>query len=337
MKGTEHHSGGHRKRGLRQEISTRIVRFAMPPAERERLEEVCRQSLVYLAAAGALSHEVRRTIAQAISVDIARHAPKLARLLARARAGKIDGFYIIDLPVDIEVARVLLLAITYAIGLAYNFSTQNGGELVMVLRPDPNSKDANTNSSSEEFKFHTDDAAIARSCRVDWILLYGIVNPPDTVTGYAPIAPVVARLSHRSRAVLFEERFRVRVPVSFKLGADIWTDPVAILSHSETGAIELAWPSYATQVVDDTDQEAADALAELEALVDQFMVHVPVDPGCMLAFSNFRGVHMRSRIGEGDRYILRTYARDSLADLREVTDSLGPIFDTQAVVAARRR
>jgi hypothetical protein len=333
---TEHRSGG-RERGRAEERNTRFVRFAMSVAEAERLDEVYRKYMVYLAAGGALDGAVHRTIAQAISVDLARHAPKLARQLARARAGEIDASYITGLPTDPEIARGVLLVITYAIGYAFNFSTQNGGKLVMELRPDPNSSQANTNTTTDEFRAHTDDAAIAGSCRVGWILLYGIVNPPETVTGYAPIAPVIKRLSHRTKQVLFEKRFTVRVPVSFKLGDDIWTDPVAILSLSDTGATEIAWPSYATKPVDERDQEALDALAELEALVDQTMVHVPVDPGCMLAFSNVRGVHMRSKIGEGDRLILRTYARDSLADLREVTQDDGPIFDTQAVIAARLR
>jgi Taurine catabolism dioxygenase TauD, TfdA family len=309
----------------------RVMNVTAHEHENQRLATICRQLMTVLASKTEVDRD--RVITQVVNSNLQSDAPTIAGELSRARGGEIDALYIKGLPTDPAIAPILILALTYALGMPFNYATQNAGALVMSIRPDRISKKANTNSTAEELGYHSDDAAVARAYRVAWISLFGLVNPPGTVTSYVPIAPVVERLSP-FKAALFDKRFRVRVPLSFNLGDDVWSAPTAILSNGEDGALEIAWSSFATRVVDEKDTEAKAALDELAAGLDAFAVRVPIDPGCFLTFNNLRGVHMRSKIGNDDRLVLRTYARDSLSELRAVTGADGPIFDTRAVVAA---
>lgn len=113
---------------------------------------------------------------------------------------------------------------THIMGKPFNYDTQNGGALVMELKPVKGSV-GNTNSTREDFAFHTDDAAIPRDARVEWLQLYGIVNPPNTMTGFAPTMDALNDLKASGTVdalvkALGEPRFRVRFPclVRFREG-----------------------------------------------------------------------------------------------------------------------
>lgn len=257
-------------------------------------------------------------------------APRLARALQRARAGDLDAVYVEGLPTEVAHARIVLLAMTHILGKPFNYDAQNGGALVMELKPVKGSA-GNTNSTRDDFALHTDDAAMPRDARTESINLYGIVNPPNTLTGFAPTMDALKELNATGTVdglvkALCEPRFRVRFPVSFGFEEEVWSDPCPILEIGDDGDIETRFPSYAVKPVNDDDFVAHAAIAVFLAAMERQVVNVPLDAGCFLTFNNSRGAHKRGVIGEGDRLVLRTYSARNLDLLREVTGEEGPIF-----------
>lgn len=269
-------------------------------------------------------------IGYAFVAKLKRVVPRLARVLERARAGNLDAVYVEGLPTELADARIVLLAMTYYMGKPFNYDAQNGGALVMELKPVEGSV-ANTNSTREDFALHTDDAAIPRDARVEWLQLYGIVNPPNTLTGFAPTMDALNELNASGTVdalvkALGEPRFRVRFPVSFGFQKEVWSKPCPIVEISENGEIETRFPSYAIKPVHDDDFVAHAAIAVFLAAMERHVINVSLDAGCFLAFNNNRGAHKRGAIGEGDRLVLRTYAIQNLDMLRDMTGEDGPIF-----------
>jgi len=258
-------------------------------------------------------------------------APSLARILEQAEAGEYDCVYITGLPKNKQIAPLLTAVLARMLGHLFNYKSQNGGKFVMEIVPDDNSKD-NTNTTRGEFDWHSDDAWVPREFRVEWICLLGVVNPPGTNTVYVPIQPVVAQLTQATREWLFSASASVRAPLSFGLGGDVWSGSRSILTQVADGAVEIAWPSYATRPVDPDDSTAVDALRELAEAVDRHSYSVAVDPGCFFALNNLRGLHKRTPIGPGDRLLYRVYARESLDRMRDATGEDGPIFDVTKLI-----
>ena len=256
--------------------------------------------------------------------------PRVVRVLERARDGDLDAVYVEGLPTELAHARIVLMSMTHVLGKPFNYDSQNGGALVMELKPVEGSA-GNTNSTREDFALHTDDAAMPRDARTEFINLYGIVNPPNTLTGFAPTLDALRELNASGLVddlvkALSEPRFRVRFPVSFGFDTEVWSDPCPIVEISEDGDIETRFPSYAVKPVHDDDFAAHAAIAAFRAAMERHVVNVPLDAGCFLTFNNSRGAHKRGAIGEGDRLVLRTYSARSLELLREVTGENGPIF-----------
>lgn len=264
--------------------------------------------------------------------------PRLVHALQRARDGNLDAVYVEGLPTNAASARIVLVAMTHVLGAPFNYDVQNGGALVMELRPVDGSE-GNTNATRGDFRTHTDDAALPRGARAAFINLYGLVNPPGTLTGFAPTAEALAALNASGSVValiaaLGEPRFRVRFPVSFNFAEEVWSDPCAIIELSADGDIDTRFPSYAVRPVDDGDYVAHAAISVFLAALERHFVNVPLDPGCFLTFSNNRGAHKRGAIGPGDRRVLRTYSARNLDLLRQMTGEPGPIFPMARIVAA---
>lgn len=257
-------------------------------------------------------------------------APETIRFLETLAKEENDAIYMTALPKAPIVARSLAVAFAHVLGVPFNYAPQNGGKLVMELVPEPTAG-AHTNATTGDFGAHTDDAAMPYAVRTRFISLYGLKNPPNTLTGYAPTYTALTAL-HRDETlsfvepVLHEERFEVRFPTSFGLPKDVWSGPMAILRDLDNGGLETRFPSYAVRPVDTADYEAWAAIAVLHAALTANTVHVPVDPGAYLAFNNARGAHCRGAVGDGDRFILRTYALPDLQALQAKTQVEGPIF-----------
>jgi len=269
--------------------------------------------------------------AQKFAEHIKRQIPRLFGALERLSQEDIDALFVTGLPHEVETARLTILAMTTVLGQPFNYKSQNGGELVMSLKPEDGSAN-NTNATRDEFEAHTDDAYIPRDARVNFIALSGILNPPNTLTGYAPLRDAAADLSHLMLARAQEDAFQVRAPSSFGLEAEVWSAPCPLIKFGPDGEIELRFPSYATRPVDRNSKEDWDVIRSLKAALDAHMVQFALNPGTFLSFNNFRGAHKRGAIGKGDRLILRTYAASSLATLRLVTGEAGPIFSVRPFI-----
>jgi hypothetical protein len=257
-------------------------------------------------------------------------APETIELVETLAQEKNDAIYMTALPKAPIVARSLAVAFAHVLGIPFNYAPQNGGKLVMELVPDPTAG-AHTNATTGDFGAHTDDAAMPYAVRTRFISLYGLTNPPKTLTGYAPTqTALIALRKHDTLSfvepLLHEERFEVRFPTSFGLPKDVWSGPMAILRDLDNGRLETRFPSYAVRPVEAADYEAWAASAVLHAALMAHTVHVPVDPGTYLAFNNARGAHCRGTVGDGDRFILRTYALPDLQALQAKTQVEGPIF-----------
>jgi hypothetical protein len=314
------------------EVGSRIGMFNVPTSEREALEEMMSRMLTLTE--GEFPEDLLRQqlLVEFVALGAFKTAaPGLARVLARTKAGRYDCVYITGLPKNKKVAPLLTAVLGRSLGQLFNYKSQNGGRLVMQIVPDDNSMD-NTNTTRAEFDWHSDDAWVLRDLRVVWICLFGVVNPPGTNTVYAPILPVLPHLSQVSREWLFSKAASVRAPLSFGLGADVWSGHRSILSRTSAGDNEIAWPKYATKLIDPNDPVAHGALHELAELIDRHAYSVAVDPGCFLALNNLRGLHKRTPIGPGDRLLYRVYARESLDALRQVSGESGPIFDIKKMM-----
>ncbi|MVA97993.1 hypothetical protein GN330_12135 [Nitratireductor sp. CAU 1489] len=259
--------------------------------------------------------------------------PHVSQLLRQAKNGKLDALYITGLPTDEVRAQLALLGMSRELGMLFNYSSQNEGRLIMELRPLQESA-ANTNSTRDEFDIHTDDAAMPREARTEFINLYGIQNPPGTLTSYSPVGDALLSLDREHKEVLSEPRFRVRFPISFGVGTDRWSQPCAIVTRGPSNEFELRFPSYATRPIASDDTLAAAALVALKTALNQRAVGMPLDPGCFLTFNNLRGAHKRGAIGSGDRLVFRTYSVRSLELLRKVTGQPGPIFPVDPFVTS---
>lgn len=222
----------------------------------------------------------------------------------------------------------MLLANSIILGKPFNYSGQCGGQLVMRLVPAAGSM-GNTNTTRDDFQIHTDDAALPRDARTEFINLYGIINPPGTMTSYAAAADAVSDLEPSLVDALREDRYSLRFPLSFGFGAEMWSSPAPILAGTDDD-LELRFPSYAVKPSRDGDSEALMAIEKLTEALNRHAVPFALDAGCFLTFNNSRGAHRRDAIGSGDRLVLRTYSARTLDFLQSITAQQGPIFSIES-------
>jgi hypothetical protein len=252
--------------------------------------------------------------------------PRLAQLLIRLRYEEdVEAVIVYGLPSEEDVVPLVALALSCMFGVPFNYREQLGGALAMRIEPKVGSAQ-NTNTTRDEFAAHTDDAAMPPELRVTWITLYGVRNPPHTLTGYASIRAALAGLPPQDGKPLWKPNYLIRMPLSFNLGDDIWSHARPLLSLDEQSLVSVAWPTYATRLADPGDADAAKALDQLRQFVDANMVFVSVSPGTFFAFNNARGLHMRTPIGPGERLVFRTYVRSDLDTLRRKSGIDGYVF-----------
>jgi hypothetical protein len=286
--------------------------------------------------AGGFPTDARQQVALAseLSAQLGILLPELASLLAAMRyEGQTEAMVIHGLPSQDDVAALIQLSLSLQVGEPFNYAEQLGGALAMRIEPKSGSA-ANTNTTSDEFAKHSDDAAMPENLRAIWINLYGIDNPLGTFTGYAPILPALEHCSTKSIDHLFSSEWQVRYPLSFGFGREVWSKPRPLLDQDEQGRVTISWPSYATRPACIDDLAAAEILAELDRALDREMSYVALSPGTILLFSNLHGVHMRTTVPEGkSRLILRNYIRPDLDALRAKSGHDGYVFGLPKLLA----
>ncbi len=305
-------------------IHGRPFRLSLTVGESARITRVARERIGDEAFPIDPLSQVR--LAQELAQMIELHVPRLAETLTRLRyEDDFEAVVIHGLPLEEELAPAVALALSCQFGVPFNYAEQNSGALAMRIAPRTGSA-ANTNTTRGEFEWHSDDAAMPESLRATWITLYGVFNPPRTLTGYVPIRAVLDHIAPNFCNALWEPRYSVRVPISFGLGENMWTDARPILAVDENDMVTVACPTFATKSSDPHDVEAKQAFDHFCSLLDRHATFVPVSRGTMLAFNNARGLHMRTAIGNGERLIFRTYVRPDLNALRSKCGHKGHIF-----------
>jgi hypothetical protein len=299
-------------------------------------EALIRAAIDYLAPLGGalpIYPSSQATVCKTFAVTILPKAcPALSELACRMKSGAVLCLYVTGLPVERSISALIATALGYLLGELFNYSSQNGGDLLMRITPTEWSA-PHTSTTREDFGFHTSDAIMAVEHRARFIGLYGMINPPETRTGYAAIGHAIAHVENRSLEILFEPRYTIRAPHSFHLPREFWSVPRAILNRGADGFVHVAWPTYATNLLHAEDTAAANALIELRESLENVVHNVKVDPGCWFALDNSRGLVRRSAIGSNSRLVYRTYSTESLAPLRNVTGEKGPIFNIEKVLS----
>ncbi len=312
-------------------MQTATNTLTITPRERNRIESAA-ANLLDRVGGFPSTPEGQGALAAEHAEAIEDHCPRLAQALARLRFERHCEYLVVNnLPTAEEVAPLVHLATSAFVGEVFNYSEQNGGELEMRLEPRPGSA-ANTNTTPDDFALHTDDAAMPEAMQVFWISLYGVRNPRGTFTGYAPVEAALSSIAVAYGNVLRSPRFQVRMPLSFDLGDDIWTEPRPILGADEHGRTTIGWPSYATRPADLRDVEAIEALAALKDAMEREVVYTALQPGTLLCFSNRHGAHKRTRIDAGERLILRNYIRPDLDAMRAKAGHNGHVFSLRTLL-----
>lgn len=298
-------------------------------------ETLTRAAIDYLAPLGAAIpiHPSRQaTVCRTFATTVLLNAcPALSELARRIKSGAALCLYVTGLPVDRQISALIAAALGYLLGELFNYSTQNGGDLLMRVAPTDWSP-PHTSTTREDLGFHTSDAIMAAEHRVHFVGLYGMINPPETRTGYAAIEHAVSHMQSRSLEILSEPRYTIRAPHSFHLARELWSGPRAILTRSADGRVRIAWSTYATNLLHAEDTAAANAIIELRESLETVVHDVRVDPGCWLAFDNNRGLVRRSAIGSNSRLVYRTYSIESLETLQSDSGEEGPIFNLEKIL-----
>lgn len=221
------------------------------------------------------------------------------------------------------VSELMLLGIA-SYGLEsepFAYWEQKAGSLVQDVIPIKGLEKTNSNASSIDLGWHTDDACLPRPYRAEGLILYCLRNP-EASTLLASIDEVVASINPVDFGVLCQPRFRVRTPDSFNLfgGRLIYSEPRAIIAEGSAG-LEVAVALYNVVPVDDYDYQAKEALLALRLnLRSPVSKSIALKPGEILIISNLKGLHARDSI-VGDRWLQRIYFRKDLNDLRQDTCS----------------
>lgn len=226
----------------------------------------------------------------------------------------------------LRAAKAYALGFSAFTGEAFQYTTQNGGEICALLHPVDGAPE-NSNAFRGEFGPHSDDPNIPKPFRVEVISLFGVLNELDAATGYAALGHIVPLLKSKTIEQLKEFQFRFRTPPSF--GNEIqWSAPRPVLFQGAHGQLCIQCDSHDTR---GQTLEARRALRELEAVARSVTRKFVVRDGSALLFRNDDGLHSRDPIA-GKREVIRIYTSSSLAALRVCCGTNGRVFDVRHAI-----
>lgn len=299
-------------------------------SERQLIEAITAPATDAFATARA--HE-QRWIAQAVNHQLAANIPWLPPFLRQT----LDSEPIVrvtGLPTSAGLVPLLTAALSQMNGEIFNYSTQNDGALVQMIKASPDAPD-NSNASPKAFGWHNDDSAVLAGLRTQFIALYGRLNDAHVTTGFALLSDLLAAASAHGLVIdqFYRNAFSKRVPRSFGID-DRWVHNLPLIELSDLSTPAIAWPTYATYVTDPNDLDAAEGLRQLEALIPLVARNIAINPGHFVIWDNDQLMHSRGAIGNAARELHRCYVRRDLDALCRATEVSGPIFDLHRVLAA---
>lgn len=204
----------------------------------------------------------------------------------------------------------------------------------MEVRPRPDAP-TNSNASTAEFRFHTDNAALPKELRPKRISLACLINEAQAATGLVSVEALSEHLPPVLRYATRERSFVCATPPSFGADAYAESEPRPLLFDTPDG-VEAAFPTYRTRPVDPDDEVAVEVLREIERLANELATWVVLEPGQILHFDNARSMHARKPIN-GARLLLRAYWRNGLRELdRHAETDLAYIYSAKRALMTTR-
>jgi hypothetical protein len=237
----------------------------------------------------------------------------------------IDGLNTFETPEDCLVARAISLSLIGSYGSAFQYASQNGGQLVARLEPKPGLLHVkNTGEGSGNFGLHSDDSALPERFRVRHIQLMAVNNDAQAATTIARLDDFMPMVPEQLIDILIKPCFRTRLPRSFGLRHEVWSEPMPLV-WERGGNWHASLPSYAAKPVDEDDSDAMLALNEFIAIAEAATQSIVLRPGMICIFHNSRILHGRAAF-VGRRLVLRVLVRPDLDDLRQITGVSGNVF-----------
>jgi alpha-ketoglutarate-dependent taurine dioxygenase len=206
-------------------------------------------------------------------------------------------------------------AIAKALGEPFGMLQQNEGELIQHNAPVKLHETAQSGESSKaELLFHTDGSFLPLTPDYNVIACLRPDQAREAVTSFTSLQDVLAELPPRLRQVLAQPRFLAD-------GVEYDYDEVNDRGNRHVhvpllrGTQEQPYIFYDQDIHRATDEESAEALAALDALLESKAKQVKLEAGDVVLFDNRRCVHKRSpfqaHYDGKDRWCLLTYVSSS--------------------------
>lgn len=199
-----------------------------------------------------------------------------------------------------------LVLIAMGLGEVIAFDKEKSGALVQDVVPVPGMEEFQGNAGSIKLNMHTENAF--HEHRPDLVGLMCLRNDHENIAGLrvASVRNALPLLSQTSREILHQPRFVTVAPASFEL-ADGVEEPHGILSGSVQDP-DLKVDFSSTLPLDD---EAGQAMAELEAVIEQIAHTLILQPGDLAFVDNRLALHGRNafqpRYDGRDRWLQRVF------------------------------
>jgi L-asparagine oxygenase len=205
-----------------------------------------------------------------------------------------------------DATALTLLGVLSALGEPFTFASLYEGRLVQHVTPVPGQENAQTSEGSDTvLDWHVEDAFTDDRCDVFGLLcLRGDPGATTLLTAARDLD-----LPAETDRVLREERFVVAPDVAHAAGPTPDLPPSAVLT-GPPGDPEICFDAVYQRPADPGDTEAATALKQLAAAIDDAAIGHVLRPGQLLLADNRRVVHgrtvFRPRYDGTDRWLLRT-------------------------------
>lgn len=232
-----------------------------------------------------------------------------------------------------------LLGLSCLLGEPIGFLSEKSGDLIHNVTPVAAGAYTQSNQGSKVFLNYHNDTVFDpggnyHRLNPDFLILLCMRADPAgrALTYYADARDITRALAPADLELLGQPLYRMAAPSTYTReragGQRVWSVPYPVLS----GPASSPEISIAANGVRAVTPEAQAALDRLVAVLDDPRVHgvVALRPGHALLINNRKGLHARSVFEPGfdgrDRWLLRTYLRRSLWDLRHRTTERPRVF-----------
>ncbi|MFN9646008.1 MAG: TauD/TfdA family dioxygenase [Cyanobacteriota bacterium] len=221
-------------------------------------------------------------------------------------------------------SEAVLLHTQRALGLRpFAYAEECGGALIHQIAPVAGESHVASSAGRVPLGFHTDLAILRPPHRPHFLTLICLRNEAQTPTLIAELDDALAALHQRGPgliAILRQPRFRLESPPRLRLwnGKILVSEPRPLLTPGPSGREALAANLNSVRAL---DPEAEAALLAFQAVLPDVTRPIPLRPGSLLIFNNFRVLHGRAAIRPGQRWLQRVYSSRSLEALQQATNS----------------